>query len=162
MSTAIFHITTNGGKNWTGQSKEILNEQFGALVAGRYKVVIERVGAYENPSRYKFYWAVILTSILEKVGRMFSYTDPATGEQTIWTNTDEVHYYMKLRFNPRILTTPNGIFVVAESTKKISDRDFIHEYSEMIMSEFSQIPYNVEFRDIDEWRQECKAKRDQT
>ena len=66
MSVAIFHITTSGGKNYTGQSKEILNEQFGALAEGRYKVVIEKVGAYENPSRYKYFFAIVMAAILEK------------------------------------------------------------------------------------------------
>jgi len=160
MSVSIFHITKGEGHNYTGQSRSVMNDSFGALPEGRYKVTVEKVGAYERPSRYRFYWAVILTTILEKVGRMFSYTDPATGEIRKWTNTDEVHYYMKLRFNPRILTTPNGIFIVAESTKKISDTDFINEYCEMIMSEFSQIPYNCEFRDIEDWRAECKAKKE--
>jgi len=55
MNTAIFHITTAGGKNFTGQSRDILKEQIEALPEGRYKVVIQKAGAYENPSRYKYF-----------------------------------------------------------------------------------------------------------
>lgn len=158
--TRIFHITTNGGHHYTGQSREIMSEQFGALEPGRYKVVIDKAGAYENTSRYKFYFSVVLTAILEKVGSLFTITSHRTGEQVAWSSTKDVHEYMKLRYNPHTLITPMGVFVVPGSTTEISDRDFIGEYMEIIMVDFSMPPYNVEFKDIDEWRAEMKAKRE--
>ncbi len=135
-------------------------DQFGALGQGRYKVVIDKVGAYENPSRYKFYFSVVMTAILEKCGMMFTVISHRTGEQVAWSSTKDVHEYMKLRYNPHTLTTPTGVFIVPGSTTEISDRDFIGEYMEMLMVDFSQPPYNAEFIDIDDWRAEMKAKKE--
>lgn len=160
METKIFYITTAGGKNYTGQSKEILNEQFGALEAGRHKVAIQKVGAYERPTRYRYYYAVVMTTILETCGQMFSYTSHLTGEQVHWTNTDEVHLYMKLRFNPETLQTPYGIFIVPGSTTKLSDTEFVSKFTPDIMAEFSASPFYCDFKDIDVWRAECKEKRE--
>ena len=160
METKIFYITTAGGKNYTGQSKEILNEQFGALEAGRHKVAIQKVGGYEKTSRYKYYWAVILTEILDKCGQMFSYTSHLTGEQVQWTNTGDVHLYMKLRFNPHTLQTPYGIFIVPGSTRDLSDTEFAIKFMPDIMAEFSESPFYCDFKDIDVWRAECKVKRE--
>ena len=97
MNTAIFHITTNGGKNWTGQSKEILNEQFGALVEGRYKVTIQKVGQYERPSRYKWYFSVLMASILDKCADRFQIQNPRTGETSPPRTTADIHEIMKAK-----------------------------------------------------------------
>lgn len=158
--TRIFHITTNGGHSYTGQSREIMSEQFGALEQGRYRVAIEKVGTYENPSRYKFYFAVVLTAILDRVGERFRMVNPKTGEETSARSTADIHEAMKARFNPVILITPYGATTSGSTTTNLSDRDFINEYMEEIMAEFSQEPFNVEFRDIDDWRSECKAKKE--
>ena len=158
--TTIFHITKKEGHNYTGQSREIMAEQFGGLPEGRYKVVIEKVGAYENPSRYKYFFAIVMAAILEKCGNMFRVISHRTGEEVPWRTTADVHAYMKLRYNPHTLTTPTGIFIVPGSTTEISDRDFINEYMEVIMSDFASSPYFVEFKDIDDWRAEMKAKKE--
>lgn len=157
--TRIFHITTNGGHAYTGQSRDIMREQFGALEAGRYKVAIEKVGAYEKPSRYKFYFACVMTAILEKCASRFQIINPRTGETVAPSTTEDVHEIMKAMYNPVMIMTPKGVTNSGGTTTNLSDRDFIGEYMEEIMADFSQPPYNVDFRDIDDWRAECKAKK---
>lgn len=159
MSTRIFHITTNGGHDYTGQSRDILKEQLGALEPGRYKVVIEKVGAYKRPTRYKFYFSVIMAAILEKCSDRFQIINPRTGETSPPRTTADIHEIMKAMFNPVIIMTPKGATNSGGTTTNLSDRDFINEYSEMIMSEFSSPPFNVEFLDPDEWREIMKTKR---
>lgn len=158
--TRIFHITTAGGRNYTGQSKEILREQFDALEEGRHKIMIERVGQYENPSRYKFYFAVVMAAILEKCADRFQLINPRTGETSPPRTTADIHEIMKAMFNPVVIMTPKGVTNSGGTTTNLSDRDFIGEYMEEIMAEFSSPPFNVDFRDVDDWRQEMKAKRE--
>jgi|WetSurMetagenome_2_1015567.scaffolds.fasta_scaffold632022_1 hypothetical protein len=158
--TRIFHITTNGGHNYTGQSREIMAEQFGALQQGRYKVVIQRVGEYQRPTRYRFYFAVVMSAILEKCADRFQIINPRTGETSPPRTTEDIHEIMKAMFNPVTIITPHGATNSGGTTTNLSDRDFINEYMEAIMAEFSSPPYNVSFRDVDEWRAECKMKRE--
>ena len=159
MTTRIFHITTNGGHEYTGQSRDIMRDQFGALEAGRYKVAVEKVGAYETPTRYKYYFGVVLSAILDKCADRFSLIDPRTGETTPVRTTADIHEAMKSRYNPVMMVTPHGIVNSGGTTTNLSDRDFIGEYMEEIMAEFSGPPFNVEFRDVDDWRAEMKEKR---
>lgn len=158
--TRIFHITTNGGTQFTGQSREILKDQIEALGQGRYKVVIEKVGAYERPTRYKFYFGVVMAAILEKCADRFQIINPRTGETSPPRTTEDIHEIMKAMFNPVMIMTPRGVTNSGGTTTNLSDRDFINEYSEEIMAEFSHPPYNVEFLDPDTWREMMKAKRE--
>jgi len=159
--TRIFHITKGHANTYTGQSLEILREQFGELPEGRYKVVIEKVGAYERPTRYKFYFAVIMSAILEKVADRFQIINPKTGETSPPRTTADIHEIMKAIYNPVIVITPHGATNSGGTTTNLSDSEFINEYTETIMAEFSGPPYNVEFKDLGEWRAEMKAKHNQ-
>lgn len=38
---SIFHIATNGGHSYTGQSREIMAEQFGAIIQALEDVIDE-------------------------------------------------------------------------------------------------------------------------
>jgi hypothetical protein len=156
--TRIFHITTNGGHQYTGQSREVMAEQFGALEQGRYKVVIEKVGAYEKPTRYKFYFSVVMAAILEKCADRFQIINPRTGETSPPRTTDDIHEIMKAMYNPVMIMTPKGVTNSGGTTTNLSDRDFIGEYTEEIMAEFSQPPYNVDFLSAEEWRSKFKEK----
>ena len=155
----IFNITTNGGHQYTGQSRQIMAEQFGALEAGRYKVMIEKIGAYEKPTRYKYYFGVVMAAILEKCSDRFQIIDPRTGETSPPRTTEDIHEVMKAMYNPVIIITPRGATNSGGTTTNLSDRDFIGEYMETIQAEFSALPYNVEFLDRDEWNANQKAKK---
>ena len=160
MSIRTFHITTNGGHAYTGQSREIMAEQFSLLGQGRYRVVIEKVGAYERPTRYKFYFGVVMAAILEKCADRFQIINPRTGETSPPRTTEDVHEIMKAIYNPVTILTPKGATNSGGTTTNLSDGEFIREYMEAIMAEFSAPPYNVEFKDADEWRAEMKAKHE--
>ena len=160
MSVTIFHITTNGGTDFTGQSRDILAEQLRALEPGRHKIAFEKVGAYERPTRYKWYFSVMMTEILNKCADRFQILNPRTGETSPPRTTADIHEIMKAIYNPVTIITPHGATNSGGTTTNLSDREFINEYSEMIMSEFSSPPYNCEFLSPDEWREIMKAKRE--
>ena len=106
--TTIFHITKGEGHNYTGQSHEIMAEQFGTLPEGRYKVTIEKVGAYERPTRYKWYFSVMMAEILSKCADRFQILNPRTGETSPPRTTEDVHEIMKAIYNPVTIITPKG------------------------------------------------------
>lgn len=162
MSVTIFHITKGEGHNYTGQSREIMAEQFGVLPEGRYKVTIEKVGAYERPTRYKWYFSVMMAEILNKCADRFQILNPRTGETSPPRTTEDIHEIMKAIYNPVTIITPKGATNSGGTTTNLGDQEFINEYSEMILSEFSSPPYNCEFLSPYEWREIMKAKREQT
>jgi len=159
MSTKIFHITTHEGK-FTGQSREILKEQFAELSDGQWKITVQKSehGKF-TPTRYKYYFAAVMTAILEKCAGRFQIIDHSTGEQKPPRSTSDIHEIMKGWYNPVTIITPKGSFTSGETTTGLSDRDFIGGFLETILAEFSGPPYNVEFLDYDEWREMMKAKR---
>lgn len=139
-----------------------MKEQFRSLEAGQYKVTIEKVehGKY-TPTRYKYYFASVMAAILEKCQHFFSITDHFTGEEHPPRSTTDIHEIMKLWYNPITVVTPKGAFTSGATTTALSDREFIGEYLETIISEFSLPPYNVEFMDYEEWKAAMKQKREQ-
>ena len=160
MKTKIFQITRTE-TDFSGASREIMKEQFRSLKAGQYKVTIEKVehGKY-TATRYKYYFASVLAAILEKCQNRFSITDHFTGEEHPPRTTADIHEIMKLLFNTITVVTPKGIFTSGGTTRALSDREFIGEYMETIISEFSLPPYNVEFVDYEEWKAAMKQKRE--
>jgi len=159
METKIFQITRSETA-FTGQSREILREQFGSLPAGQWKVTIQKVehGKF-TPTRYKYYFSAVMTAILEKCATRFQIIDHSTGEQHPPRSTSDIHEIMKGWYNPVTIITPKGSFTSGETTTGLSDRDFIGEFLETILAEFSGPPYNVDFLDYDDWREMMKAKR---
>lgn len=119
-----------------------MNENFGALPEGRYKVTIEKVGAYERPTRYRWYFAVMMAEILSKCADRFQILNPRTGETSTPRTTADIHEIMKAIYNPVTIITPKGATNSGGTTTNLGDREFINEYSEMILSEFSAPPYN--------------------
>ncbi len=136
-------------------------EQFSALPEGRYKVTIEKVGQYEHPGRYRYYFAIVMAEILHKCADRFQIINPRTGETSPPRTTADIHEIMKALYNPVMVVTHKGITNSGGTTTNLSDRDFIGEYMESIMAEFASPPFLCDFKDIDDWRQEMKMKREQ-
>jgi len=157
--TTQFHIEKRGGKI-TQESRPVFAEQVSALPDGWHKVTIteSKPGAY-TPTRYRYYFGVMLPAILEKCADRFLMIDQATAEQKTVRNTTDLHECLKVMYNPVTVITPRGAYTTGGTTTNLADRDFIGEYLETIYSDFSQPPYNVEFRDKDEWRAEMKGKK---
>jgi len=158
--TSIFYIR-KANAALTGNSREILREQFGGLADGQYKITIQEAGTgYEKPTRYKYYFGVVLTAILEKCAGRFQVINPRTGETAPPRTTTDIHEIMKVVYNPVIIITPHGATNSGGTTTNLNDRDFIGEYMETIMADFSAPPYNVEFLDAEEWKERQKAKHE--
>lgn len=157
--TSQFHIEKRGG-NVTQQSRPVFAEQVRALPDGWYKVTMteSQPGAY-TATRYRYYFGVILPAILEACAERFFIIDPATAEQRTVRNTADLHECLKVMYNPVTVITPRGAYTTGGTTTNLADREFIGEYLELIYSDFSQPPYNVEFKDRAEWRAEIKAKK---
>lgn len=154
---AIFYIT----KNQTGlaaASKEVLRDQFGKLGEGQFKVTIEPVTTNYTPTRYKYYFGHVLPCILEKCSRSFKMINYHTGEEANPRTTEDLHECLKMMFNPVTVITPKGAFNTPGTTTALNNREFIGEFSEMIMAYFADAPYNVEFIDRESWSEIMKAK----
>lgn len=116
---------------------------------GWLKITIEEVKRGYTPTRYKFYFAHVLEVILHTCGRMFEIMDG--NEFRPVRSTTEIHECLKLKYNPVFVRTPFGGGTVAGSTTGLSDSEFINQYEETIISEFSGPPFNCEFMMRDEW-----------
>lgn len=156
--TSQFYIEKRGG-NVTPGSRRVFKEQFDASPDGWLKITIEesKTGKY-TPTRYKYYFGHVLTVILEKCAHRFLIVDHNTGEQRTSRNTSEIHEALKFMYNPVTVITPKGAFTTGGTTTALPDRDFIGEYTEAILADFSLPPYNCDFRDIEDWKEDVKAK----
>lgn len=150
MNVSNFVIEYRNGK-LTEASRDVLKEQFGLLGDGWHKVVIQesKTGKY-TPTRYRFYFGILLPIILENCAGRFSVIDHNTGEQRAIRNTTELHKGLKMMYNPITFITPNGTFTDGDTTTGLSDRKFINEFMETIMGEFSMPPYNCDFSRIED------------
>lgn len=116
---------------------------------GWLKITIEEVRRGYTPTRYKYYFAHVLEVILHTVGRMFEVMDGSEFRPA--RNTAEIHDCLKLKYNPVFVRTPFGGGTIAGSTTGLSDIEFINQYEETIISEFSGAPFYCEFMMRDEW-----------
>ena len=155
---AKFHIEKVNGAV-SEKSRAVFKEQFFALSEGWHKITIEpsKTGKY-TPTRYKYYFGHVLPVILEKSGARFLVVEHATGEQRQVRNTTELHEGLKFMYNPVTVITPNGAFTTGGTTTSLSDKDFIGEFMEAILGDFSQPPYNCDFHDIEDWKELIKQK----
>lgn len=143
---------------FASHSREVMRDQFGALPEGEYTVTIEPAKEVRNTtSRYKYYFGHLLPAILDKCGKSFRMINPRTGEESTPRNTTDLHECIKMMFNPVTIITPRGAFNTPGTTTSLSNREFISEFTEMIMAYFADAPYFVDFVDRDEWREMCKA-----
>ena len=58
---------------------------------------------------------------------------------------------MKMKYNPVIMQTPFGNFTVPDSSTSLSDKEFINEFEEQIIAEFSLPPFNCDFMSREEY-----------
>lgn len=153
-----FFIQKQGGKI-ADISRDVFKEQFQELPEGWYKITIEnsKTGKY-TPSRYKYYFGSVLPVILEKCANRFKIMDHQTGEIKELRSTTELHEALKFMYNPVTIITPSGAFATGGTTTALSDRDFIGEYMETILGEFSMPPYNCNFSDYEDWKQLSATK----
>ena len=102
----------------------------------------------------------MLETILITAGGHFQVID-GTGVRAA-KNTDEIHQVLKLKFNPVMVLTPNGAYMIPQSTTELPDGDFIQKYEEAIIIEFSNEPYFCEFMSREEYAALMKEKKTYT
>jgi len=114
-----------------------------------YQVNIRRVGQISN-SRYKYYFGHILTTAVEfynKAGKYQIYIT-STGE-TVPLDSATLHEALKRKYNPEIVEFTGNTVVVAGSTTKLSDSQFINNFQEQILADMSND--GIQFLDKDEY-----------
>jgi hypothetical protein len=156
MHTATTSIEISQGKV-TPETRPDLAGLITSLPDGWHKIVSEQVRRGYTSTRYKYYFGHVLQSILLTAGHHFKVLE---GDQ--WRparDTNELHEFFKLRFNPAFIQGPSGMFISSNTTTSLSDRQFIAQFEEAIIIEFSEPPYGVEFMPREEYALLMKAKK---
>lgn len=141
MTTVISFETIDG--NITPETRHDFAGAILSLTDGWHKATIEDVRRGYTSTRYKYYFGHVLRTILLTCGKRFQVLDGETFRPV--RDTREIHNAMKMRFNPVIMTTPFGNITVPESSTSLSDKEFISEFEEQIIAEFSEPPFGCEF-----------------
>lgn len=146
--TTTFNIETESGKV-TPDTREDFAGAIRSLQDGWHRVTIEAVRRGYTSTRYKYYFGHVLHTILLTCGSRFQVLDGENFRPV--RDTTEIHNAMKMRFNPVIMTTPYGNFTVPESSTSLSDKEFINQFEEQIIAEFSEMPFGCEFMSREEY-----------
>lgn len=122
-----------------------MREKFGELPAGgTYKVTVEEFKPKRyNATRYKYYFDCVLGLAFAKVRERFRLVAPKTGETRNPADVEELHYCLKLKYNPLyIFDEASGVMLtIGATTTDLSDSEFINEFAEEIVADFSGAPY---------------------
>lgn len=156
MTTARIWISKDG-ERLTPHSRDVLLETVKNLPAGGFKVTFEEKAKGYTPTRYRFYFGHIVKVILLTCADRFKIVGK-DGEMKSPTTAEEMHEILKYYYNPVTVITPKGAFQTGSTTTAMNDRDFVGEYTEAIMGDFSMPPYNCDFMQYDDWREWSKAQ----
>lgn len=148
-----------GPERLTPQSRDVLLDAIRNLPQGGYQVVIEEKNRAYTPTRYRYYFGCLVQTILLTCADRFKIVN-AAGEMRSPATTEEMHEVLKFYYNPVTVITPRGAFQTGSTTTALTDRDFIGEYMETIMADFSNPPYNCDFMQYEEWREMMTTARE--
>ena len=140
-----------------GETRADFSGAVQSLSDGWHKVVIEEVRRGYTATRYKYYFAHVLDTILLTCGHFFQVLDGETVRPA--RSTEEIHEVMKQRYNPVMIKTPFGMYITSNSSTNLSDMDFINRFEDAIIIEFSEPPYGCDFMGRDEWAKMMKSKK---
>ena len=156
----VYHILTleRTDTGWTDKSREYFTEVVKRLGAGAYEIQIKSKSTAYRSTRYKYYFAHVLTVILITCAKHFQIFNEIVNEFEPVTNTAQIHEALKLKYNPVMVKTPYGLFTVPASTTGMSDTDFINRFEEMIIAEFAGSPFYCEFMTRQEYGQFMSGK----
>lgn len=149
---------TNG--KYEESSREEMRDIFNGAPDGFYEVTIQEDKKRYTTTRYKFYFGHVVETILLTAGSKFKVMlDNGTWRPV--NSPEEMHRVLKRMYNPVTYVTPDGqTWTEGASTTELNDRDFIGEFIEAIMADFSQPPYNCDFMTREEWREVMKQERE--
>lgn len=143
-------------------SRDVYKEAWETLPDGGYKIVFEPTKRGYTPTRYKYYFGHVLEVILLTCGQMFSVWDEAKEKFVPVSNAHQIHDWLKMKYNPEVMISPLGTWVMPKSTTTKSDSEFINQFEETIIAEFSAPPFGCDFMDRESWAAEMKAKKGAT
>lgn len=152
----IIHIEKVNGK-LKPESADVYREAWNEMPDGWYKVIFEAQKRGYTPTRYKYYFAHVLETILLTCGNRFEIMDGETFRKA--RNTQEIHEALKMKYNPVLVRTPFGAFAMPSSTTGLTDSEFINQFEETIISEFAAPPFGCDFMDRESWAEMMKGKR---
>ncbi len=138
------------------ESKDVLVQTVRELPEGNYRVVFEEMKRGYTPTRYKYYFGHVLETILLTCGNRFEIMEGETFRKA--RDTREIHDALKMKYNPVIVRTPFGAFSMPSSTTTLPDSDFINQFEEQIIAEFSAPPFGCDFLDRQSWAEMMKNR----
>ena len=154
----VIHIEKANGK-LTANSREVYRDAWEALPDGWYRAIFEAQKRGYTPTRYKYYFAHVLEVILLTCGKMFSVWDENREKFVPVSNVHQIHDWLKMKYNPDVMISPLGTWVMPKSTTTKSDSEFINEFEEIIIAEFSAPPFGCDYMDRESWAEMMKAKK---
>lgn len=137
-------------------SREVFRDQWDLLEPGDYTFEINKASGY-RPTRYKYYFGSVLTSILKQAGHLMQITNPKTGEVRRMHNTTELHQFFKWKYNLVWIMVGETAMPQAGTTTDLTDGEFINRFQEQIMADYAGPPWNVCFVDEEEWKALLKS-----
>lgn len=138
-------------------SRDVYKEAWEALSDGNYRLVFEAMKRGYTPTRYKYYFGHVLETILLTCGKRFEIMEGEVFRPA--RNVHEIHEALKMKYNPTLVRTPFATFAIPSTTTGLSDSDFINQFEEIIIAEFSASPFGCDFMDRDAWAEMMKAKK---
>ena len=142
------------GKQFTQKSRESFRKHFLDLDDGKYKIALESMNTSFTPSRYKYYFDYVMFVILHQASDHLKILN-REGEFVDVETTAEVHQIIKAIFNPiTFVDLTTGVTgTIGKSTKGLSDRQFIGEFTEKVIAHYSSEPFFCDLSlTYDDWK----------
>ena len=145
----ILQISIQSGR--VDEGRDLLRNTVLNAEDGQYVLTLKKVGAFKA-TRYKYYFDCVMFYLLRDAAKFYRMIDHSTGEQYTPRTSEEMHQIMKVIYNPVTIIVPGGrTDTVGGTTTSLSDREFIGQYLEQIISDHAGAPYLVEIPTIQEW-----------
>jgi hypothetical protein len=144
----VVNFETQSGKV-TPDTRDEFAGAIKSLPDGWHKAIIEDVKRGYTSTRYKYYFAHVLETILMTCGHHFKVLEGSEWRSV--RNTAEIHEFFKIKYNPAFIQGPGGMYISANTTTALSDKEFINLFEEAVIIEFSDPPYGCEFMGREEW-----------
>jgi len=155
----VIHIEKTGGK-LRPESVDVYREAWETLPDGWYRLIFEAQRRGYTTTRYKYYFAHVMETILLTCGDRFEIMEGERFRKA--RNTQEIHEALKMKYNPVLVRTPFATFAMPSSTTGLSDSEFINAFEETIIADFSAPPFGCDFMSREDWAEMMKGKRAET
>lgn len=149
--------------NYSEVHREIMKEMIFDNTPDAYFefTVTERQEVNYTATRYKYYFDCVMYLALLFRGDRFCFINSETGEQTRPRTTEEMHECYKLEFNSVLVMSKKtgNIYKTAKSTRGLSDRDFIGQYTDEILMDIFESGKVEDVPTYEEWKEMHKNNK---